>query len=159
MKKVILSIAIIATVVSSYGQVTITETKDEMTDKVSYSVDGLVCANAEQTVGFGIHPNITVKNNSKKVENLIVQMAGLGNCNEKNVMIILFDNGDKMTLNSWNKFTCKGSAYFSLTDSQIKKLSTIEISKIRLTNGESYKSHTSEIDNKKYFIELFEALK
>ena len=159
MKKVILSIAIMATVVSSYGQVTITETKDEMTDKVTYVADGLLCANADQSIGFRIDPNITVKNDVKEANNIIISMAGLGSCNEKNTMIILFENGDKINLASWGKFNCKSYCYFALSKAHIKLLSTVEISKIRLTNGESYKSHTSEIEHKKYFIELFEALK
>lgn len=159
MKKLTTTVSIVLLALSSFAQLTINETKDDMTDKVSYSIsEGLVCANIEQTLGFRIDPNITIKKDKKVVENLIITMVGLESCNENNTLIILFENGDKITLTSWNKFNCKGTSYFSLTPSTIEKLKDNEISKIRLTNGKSYKSFTSELTYKNYFIELISLL-
>ena len=159
MKKLTTTVSIVLLALSSFAQLTINETKDDMTDKVSYSIsEGLVCANIEKTLGFRIDPNITIKKDKKVVENLIITMVGLESCNENNTLIILFENGDKITLTSWNKFNCKGTSYFSLTPSTIEKLKDNEISKIRLTNGKSYKSFTSELTYKNYFIELISLL-
>jgi len=159
MKKLTTTVSIVLLALSSFAQLTINETKDDMTDKVSYSIsEGLVCANIEQTLGFRIDPNVSIKKDKKVVENLIITMVGLESCNENNTLIILFENGDKITLTSWNKFNCKGTSYFSLTPSTIEKLKDNEISKIRLTNGKSYKSFTSELTYKNYFIELISLL-
>ena len=157
MKKIFLSIALILTVVISFGQAVIDEVKDEMTDKVTYSTDGLVCSSKEK--GFGIHPNIKEKKGIKIVRDLIVQMAGLGGCNKDNTMIILFANGTKMSLLSWNDFNCKNVCYFELSESKIAILSVEPISKIRLTNGESFKNYTHQVQESDYFIQLFAALK
>jgi hypothetical protein len=159
MKKSTTTVLMVLLTLSSFAQLTINETKDDMTDKVSYSIsEGLICANIEQSIGFRIDPVIQVKKDNKVVENLIITMVGLENCNENNTLIILFENGDKITLTSWNKFNCKGTSYFSLIPSTIEKLKENEISKIRLTNGKSYKSFTSELTYKNYFIELFSIL-
>ena len=161
MKKIILSILLTVGMTSLFGQITIDKKVDEMTDEVSYQVDGLICANEEQTKGFAIYPNISVNNGNKEIKDLIIQMVGLSNCNENNTMILLFKDGSKTTLNSWNKFNCKGTTYFNLKSSLISKLSNNEISKIRLTNGDSYKNYTHilESNDSKYFIQLFEALR
>jgi len=142
--------------ISAFSQVTISETKDDMTDKISYNVsEGLMCATPDRSKGFRIDANITVKKGQKVIEDLIITMVGLESCNDKNKLIILFSNGDKVNLVSWNKFNCKGTAYFSLNAGLISKLKANEIDKIRLTNGRSYKSYTSELEYKNYFIELF----
>jgi hypothetical protein len=156
MMKATVTILMMVMVMSSYAQLTITETKDDMTDKVSYTPsEGLICATEDMRLGFRIDPNITVKKDKKVIENLIITMVGLESCNENNKMIILFENGEKLNLVSWNKFNCKGTAYFSLTTATINKLKENEIAKIRLSNGKSYKSYTSELEYKRYFIELF----
>ena len=156
MMKVTATVLMMVIVMSSYAQLTVIETKDDMTDKVSYTPsEGLLCGNDDLSKGFRIDPNITVKNGKKVIKNLIISMVGIERCNEKNKLIILFENGEKLNLLSWNKFNCKGTAYFRLTDETISALSTNEITKIRLTNGRSYKSFTYEMTNKAYFVELF----
>ena len=159
MKRIITTAFIMAMAMSSFAQLKINESKDEMTDKVSYSPsEVLVCARTNK-FGFKIRPNITIKKDNKVVEDLIITMVGLERCNDKNTMIILFEDGEKLTLKSWNKFNCKGTAYFRLGISTIDKLKSTEITKIRLTNGRSYKSYTYEMVYKNYFIELFGLLK
>ena len=128
MKKTLTIASALLIVISSFAQLTIKEKTDEMTDKTYYTVsEGLVCANEESTKGFRIDANVSVKNDSKVIEDLIVKLVGLEKCNEKNVLIILFDNGEKVTLTSWNKFNCKGKAYFSLSPKPIEALKHNEI--------------------------------
>jgi hypothetical protein len=159
MKKTLTTAAYLLITISSFAQLTINSKSDEMTDEIYYTVsEGLVCANEESTIGFRIDANITIKNSSRVIKNIIVKLVGLERCNEKNTLIILFDNGEKITLTSWNKFNCKGTAYFSLDSKTIEALKYNEISKIRITNGRSFKSYTNELKYKSYFIELFEAL-
>jgi hypothetical protein len=52
-----------------------------------------------------------------------------------------------------------GDAYFYLNKSDIDKLSTLAISKIRITNGYTYESVTATVDNPRYFIQIFWAIK
>jgi len=159
MRKFVITTGLIAMALSSFAQLTIKETKDEMTDKVYYDLsEGLLCISEDKTLGFRIDPSITAKNGIKEMKDLIITMAGLGKCNEKNTLIILYEGGEKTTLKSWNKFNCKATTYFALTPKNIEQLKTKTISKIRLTNGQSYKSYTDEIKYKSYFVELFNLL-
>ena len=157
MKKLTLTVLTVLTALSSFAQLTVTETKDEMTDKSYYSVsEGLECIGTKE--GFRIDVNIKEKNGKLDARMFILSMAGLGSCNENNGLIILFDNGEKLKLTSWNKFNCKGTSYFDLSTQAIAKLKKNTISKIRFTNGSSYKSYTHEVEQKSYFIELYNAL-
>ena len=84
---------------------------------------------------------------------------GLGNCCENNKLIILFEDGSKINLVSWNDFDCEGNAYFSLTDTQKNKLAKLPIKTVRVTNGYSYESITSSKGyNKRHFIQLFHCI-
>lgn len=142
------------------GTMTINKEVDDMTGKASYAPsERLLCATPDQTLGFAIDPYIKNKNNKLSISDLIITMVGLGSCNEKNTLIVLFDNEEKITLTSWNKFNCKGTAYFSLlSKTHLNKLKTLSIKKIRLTNGKGFKSYTSELEYKNYFIDLFKAV-
>jgi hypothetical protein len=158
MKKLVAVVLAVMTM-SSYAQVKIDKSVDEMTDKVSYfPSERLFAANTELTKGCAIDMIIDVKNDVKTSNFMAVKMVGLESCNEKNNLIILFDNGDKINLNSWNKFNCKGNAYFTLSKSDINMLKVNPISKVRITNGKSYKSYTAEIEYKTYFIEFYNEL-
>ncbi len=159
MKKILTTAAALLITISSFAQLTIKEKTDEMTEQTYYNVsEGLICTNKESTKGFRIDANVTTKIDKKVIDNLIVKFVGLEKCNEKNSLIILFDNGEKITLTSWNKFNCKAKGYFSLNPKTIEALKHNEISKIRVMNGRSFKSYTNELEYKNYFIELFEAL-
>ena len=159
MKKLTLTLATIAIALNSFTQVTISKETDEMTDKVSYyASERFFAANKELTKGCALDMVIDNKNGSLTSTFIVAKMVGLESCNENNTLIILFDNGEKFTLNSWNKFNCKGNAYFTLSKSNIELLNSNPISKVRITNGKSYKSYTAEIEYKNYFIDLYNAL-
>jgi hypothetical protein len=160
MKKLVLGLALLATGIM-YGQtVKIDTIVDEMTDKVSYSVnEDILCMAEDGKKGFRVTPHFTAKNGSLHVTNIIITFAGLESCSENNKLIILFEGGDKIQLTSWNKFNCKGTAYFSILPKNKNKLMKLPIDKIRFTNGLSYKSYTHEIEYKNYFVELIGLLK
>lgn len=91
---------------------------------------------------------------------ITVTMVGIGNCNENDEIIILFESGEKITKKSWKKFNCDGEAYFNMNEKEIQLLRTQPISKIRMTNGRTYDSYTGDVKekDKRYFIQLFYAL-
>ena len=131
---------------------------DEMSDKTYiYTNRDFVVSNETKTKGFRVGTYIK---NDMTFSMIIITMVGIGSCNEKDEMIILFENGEKITKKSWKDFNCKGEAYFSLTNEEIELLSTKEISKIRMTNGRSYESYTGDVSDKdkRYFIQLFYAI-
>ena len=113
----------------------------------------LVISNDELTKGF----SITVHFSPTFKPTLTSEMIGIGSCNEKDELIILLDDGEKINLISWKSFNCEGVGYFSLTNGMIKKLRNSPLSKIRITNGRSYDSYTKEVndEDKNYFIQLF----
>lgn len=158
MKKVILVLTVIATALNVNAQGEIKKQVDEMTDKVSYSIEDqlLLLDNAEDK-GFVIDPYIKKVKNKLIVYNLIVQTAGLESCNEDNTLIFLFENGDKLLMKSWNKFNCKSVAYFDVTPEMKKKLSTNTIEKIRFTNGYSHKYYTGTPQSD-YMVNLYKTL-
>jgi hypothetical protein len=143
-----------------YGQVNkdsvyLIKSTDDMSDKTYiYSNRDFVVSNETKTKGFRV--GTYIKNNMT-FQMLTVNMVGIGSCNEKDEIIILFEDGEKITKKSWKEFNCKGEAYFNLNDDDINLLRTKEISKIRMTNGRTYDSYTGDLleKDKRYFIQLF----
>lgn len=126
---------------------------DEMTGK-TYYYPAYKLVVADETTGFAINSLILEQN---KFKMFIVKMINIGLCNENNELIILFDNGEKITARSWNKFNCDGTAYFYLTANDKELLRTQTLFKIRILNGRTYESYTGEVAtaDKRYFIQLF----
>ena len=156
MKKVILILAIALGAINLYAQDStfIYYFVDELEDKTYHMPSSdLIVANSAKTEGAKISFHLTEKGDFSF---LTANLVGLGNCYEDNKMIILFKDGSKITLTSWNKFNCDGDAYFSLNAQERLSLSTLPIKTIRITNGYTYESITvSEGYNKRYFIQAF----
>lgn len=114
-------------------------------------------ANKEKSIGFVVDAYIDESLNFKMIT---TTMAGIGNCNENDVIIILFDSGDKITTKSWKKFNCDGDAYFNVNEQDLEMLRTQTIDKIRITNGRTFESYTGDVatKDKRYFIQLIYAL-
>ena len=122
-----------------------------------YGNRSFIVANDESTKGFKVDTYIK---SDLSFGMITVKMVNIGNCNENDEIIILFENGEKITKKSWKKFNCDGEAYFNLSESDIQVLRTQPISKIRMTNGRTYDSYTGDVKSKdkRYFIQLFYAL-
>lgn len=164
LKLIILTLIMCFTTMLSFAQtaspdsVYVVKETDAMSgDTYVYGNRAFVVANDESTKGFRIDTYIK---NDFSFGMITVKMVGIGSCNENDEIIILFENGEKITKKSWKKFNCEGEAYFNLSDSDIELLRTQPMSKIRMTNGRSYDSYTGDVKNKdkRYFIQLFYAL-
>jgi hypothetical protein len=157
----VLIICLISTI--SFGQtpadsVYIMKETDSMSGKnYIYGNRSLIVANDVGKVGFRVETYIR---DNMSFGFIMVTMVGIGTCNENDEIIILFENGEKITKKSWKKFNCNGEAYFNLTDKEIDLLKKIPMSKIRMSNGRSYDSYTGDVKtkDKRYFIQLFYAL-
>ncbi len=132
---------------------------DVMSDMTCiYANRSFIVANDAGKIGF--HVGTLIKDDFTLIL-IAVTMVGIGNCNENDEIIILFENGDKITKESWKKFNCDGEAWFnSLTEKEIDLLRTQKLSKIRMTNGRTYDSYTGDVKekDKRYFIQLFYSL-
>lgn len=145
----------------SFGQndsVYVIKDIDEMSEKTYiYPSRNFVVANETKSIGFIVDCYINQKG---EFGFLTITMVNIGSCNENDEIIILFENGEKITKKSWNDFNCEGNSYFNLTKDEIELLRTVPLSKIKVTNGRTYDSFTEEVKEKdrRYFIQIFYAL-
>jgi len=146
----------------SFGQtdsVYVVKETDAMSGKTYvYGSRDFICANDAGKIGFRVSTHI---NSDKSTFSMITAtMVGIGGCNENDEIIILFENGEKITKTSWKKFNCDGETYFNMNEKDIQLLRTQSLSKIRMTNGRTYDSYTGDVKqkDKRYFIQLFYAL-
>lgn len=121
-----------------------------------YSNRNFVCANEEKTKGFKVDIAVNSKDEPILFYYITVNMVGLGSCNEKDEIIILFENGEKIIKKSWKEFNCDGRACFFVDNKELQLLRTLQLSKIRMTNGRSYENYTGDVKDKdkRYFIQL-----
>lgn len=140
----------------SYAQVTkpayLIKVYDSM-DKSTFIAPNrkMVVSNEESTQGF----SLTIIFSSKIT--ILTTMVGIGNCNEDDKLLILFDNGERLELTSWKDFNCEGESYFTVNTNSKAILMASPMSKIRITNGRTFDSFTGDVEthNKNYFIDLF----
>lgn len=161
--KVMITLLMCLMTMVSFGQtskdsVYLVKETDVMSGKTYvYGNRVFIVANDARKIGFRVGTYIK---NDLSLGMITVTMVGIGNCNENDEIIILFENGEKITKKSWKEFNCDGEAYFIMNEKEIQLLRTEPISKIRMTNGRTYDSYTGDVKekDKRYFIQLFYAL-
>jgi len=159
LKAVVLTLSI-ATCVNSYAQtdsVYITKETDIMTEKTYCNVNrSFVCLSEDRKIGFKIIPLLKFEDGVIKPNDFYCKTINIGSCNEKDVLIILLDDGTKINSVSWKDFNCEGESYFKIKKSDIENLRVKKVSKIMVQNGRSYESYTHNVEdrNKDYFIKL-----
>jgi hypothetical protein len=155
---------ILALTTISYAQkdsVYIAKITDDMEDKTYYFPSRkMICASDDKKTGFTLSAFLNYKGDEINITELKVKSVNIGSCNEKDELIILFEDDTKIKVVSWNDFNCKGDAWFILSKSDKEKLSTVKIKKIKLQNGRTFESFTKELtENNDYFVQLFYAAK
>jgi hypothetical protein len=161
-KTMMITLMMCLVTIVSFGQtdsVYVIKETDAMDGKViAYSSRDFICANDAGKIGFRVSAHINFRD--IKFSMITATMVGIGSCNEKDEMIILFENGEKIIKTSWKEFNCEGGTYFDMNDDDIQLLRTQPISKIRMTNGRTYDSSTGDVKkkDKRYFIQVLYAL-
>jgi hypothetical protein len=161
-KTMMITLMMCLVTILSFGQrdsVYVIKETDAMDGKViAYSSRDFICANDAGKIGFRVSAHINFRD--IKFSMITATMVGIGSCNEKDEMIILFENGEKIIKTSWKEFNCEGGTYFDMNDDDIQLLRTQPISKIRMTNGRTYDSYTGDVKkkDKRYFIQVLYAL-
>jgi len=154
MKKLIFIVAtLFATQMQS--QVSILRHQDEMTDKVYYlPSEGIVIKSESGESGFRVRLSIKEKNGTLSQDGLMIKAVNIGGCYENNKLTMLFENGEKFTIVSWNKFNCDGDVYFEISNKNWELLKSQKLMKMRFENGRTYDSLTGEVDDQEHFILL-----
>lgn len=165
--KVIMTLMMSLITMSCFGQnsadsVYIVKETDDMSGKTHMSANRsfIVSNNASNTSDLkGFNIGYYILDNMPN-GCLVLRMTGIGNCNENDEIIILFENGQRISKGSFASFNCKGDAYFEFSKSDMDILRKQPMSKIRVTNGRSHDSYTGDVEvkDKRYFIQLFYAL-
>jgi hypothetical protein len=138
------------------GQLKIVRHQDEMTDKVYYYPnEGIVVKSEDGESGFRVHLSIKEEKSVLIPNDIVIKAVNIGSCYENNKLTFLFENGEKVTLGSWNKFNCEGNAYFEIPKKDLELFKSQKLMKMRFENGRTYDSLTGEVDDKEYFTTLF----
>lgn len=135
----------------------VVETIDELANKTMYWADRLLVITDGAHTGFGLGIHI---NNQGEPSMITSKSVNIGRCTEKDELIMLFENGEKIVVKSWAEFNCEGTGYYNLTDAQYDLLRHVEVKTIRITNGRTFDSYTGAVPNKnkRYFIQVLYAL-
>ena len=156
MKKIFISL-LMALPLFSAAQQCIVKDCDDMTDKCTYYPrHNMIVANETKTIGFTMDARIVEKNGQLSVADIMVLSVNIGNCNENDKLILMFEDSTKLSLTSWNKFNCEGNSWFTVREQEINKLASSKIIKAYFQNGRSYDSYSSTIgpDDQDYFIKI-----
>jgi hypothetical protein len=129
-----------------------------MTDKeYFFSSKNLVGSNSQKTIGFSVTPRFKNEDGKMNQNGLILKNIGIGNCDEKDNLIFLFEDNTKITITSWNKFNCDGKVYFDLSEDDYESLKSKNILAIRFINGYSFESLTYDLkkEEQSFFINVY----
>jgi len=161
MKKTIICALVLFTL-NSYSQTekpfVIEHCIDKMTDKEYFlATKNLLCTNDQKTQGFVITNYFKAVDGKPRPNGIILKNVGIGNCDEKDDLIFLFEDDTKITITSWNKFNCEGKVYFDLSESELDILKTKKVTAIRLKNGYSYESLTYVLKKEEqgFFVNVY----
>lgn len=153
--KILLAFLLIMFTQYSNAQLRIIRHQDEMTDKVYfYASEGIVIKSEDGESAFRVQLSMKEKNDKLSESGLILKVVNVGTCYENNKLTMLFENGEKFTIVSWNKFNCEGDVYYEISSSNWELMTTQKVNKIRFENGRSYENLTGEVEDKTYFITL-----
>ncbi len=156
MKKVFIAMAM-ALPFLSFSQHCIVKDCDEMTEICYYYPrHNIIFANDAKTQGFTMDARIVEDAGQLSIADIMITSVNIGNCNENDKFIIMFDDSTKLSLVSWNKFNCEGNAWFHLDSSDIAALASHKIIKVYFQNGRSYDSFTRPVkaDDQAYFMTI-----
>jgi hypothetical protein len=161
MKKTIISALALFTI-SAYSQTekpfVIEHCIDKMTDKEYFlSSKNFVCANSQKTEGFVITNAFKSVDGKLQQNGIILKNIGIGNCDEKDELIFLFEDNSKITITAWNKFNCEGRAYFDLSENDLNLLKSKKVNAIRFKNGYSSESLTYSLkkEEQSFFVNVY----
>jgi hypothetical protein len=155
MKKLLLGALLLLSIsVFSQNDLKFLEVNDEVGGKEYVIISKTLLCSEDGVKGFIIEPHFNKKTGVIQYSTISIKFAHIGNCNENDGLIFLFEDGSRVEMRSWSKFDCKGVSYFDLRGNELQKLNK-PIKAVRFTNGRSHESYTyfCKTDfEKNYFI-------
>ena len=147
MKKVLVLLVTVLALNLSSAQ--ITKTVDTMSDEITFTTSNHITGSDStfNSRSFVMYLSLKADGDSAEIQGLAVIIEGLS-CVESVEAIILLEDGNKLKMTSWNKFNCKGYAFFDITDKDINMLSNSPVSKVKFTNGRNYRTILSATSKK-----------
>ena len=160
MKKIYLLLATLSLGVTTKSQTIYGDCTDLSGSCYYYVQENIIVTNSQKNKGFTFSPSVDMKNGQLICDGINAQMINLGGCCENNSLILLLEDSSKVILQSWNKFNCKGDAWFNLTRDELDLLREHKIMKAQIQNGRTYDSFQNSISksNQDYFLRFFKAL-
>jgi hypothetical protein len=120
----------------------------------------LFCTNDGKT-GIVLEPLFTrTRTGQLNYRSVQCQLVGIGDCNGSNRLVLYFDGGGRLVLQSTPPANCKGNAWFDREGLLLEKLARPVI-RLRFVSGRQYKSFRYEIPetDRDYFQNVYEAWK
>lgn len=160
MNKIYLMVVALFCSVTTKAQTIIGDCTDLSGNCYYYVKENIIVTNSEKSKGFTFSPSVDMKNKNLVCDGIIASMVNIGGCCENNTMIMLLADSSTITLKSWNKFNCKGDAFFNLTKDEAQLLRTHKILKAQIKNGRTYDSFQNSIptSDQDYFLRFFKEL-
>lgn len=162
MKKTIIILSLIATAFKSNSQTkdSIYVCYDTMTEEYKaitpyYILD----VNKEKTKALRVEVMLNYEDGGIKYNGLCTRAIGIGNCVEKDRIIIMFADGTKYTSISWSGFDCDGYSFYDLKGED-EALINKKITAIMFINGRSYDNYKFNVSDAdaNYFQKVFKAI-
>jgi hypothetical protein len=157
MKKVLLTVALLLALNTSYSQSRKVVIDKCINKSEIYGPTGMICSNLNKTKWFTMTPTYRLDGSRLSCDGMWVIRMDIGNLSKEDQIFITFTDGTKLRLESGIELTSDKSIYFKLSDLEFTLLKSKEIQSARYINGNDFCSFQYNMtgDEKTYFINLF----
>jgi len=157
MKKVLLTVALLLALNTSYSQNRKVVIDKCINKSEIYGPTGMICSNLNKTKWFTMTPTYRLDGSRLSCDGMWVIRMDIGNLSKEDQIFITFTDGTKLRLESGIELTSDKSIYFKLSDLEFTLLKSKEIQSARYINGNDFCSFQYNMtgDEKTYFINLF----
>lgn len=157
MKKVLLTVALLLVLNTSYSQNRKVVIDKCINKSEIYGPTGMICSNLNKTKWFTMTPTYRLDGSRLSCDGMWVIRMDIGNLSKEDQIFITFTDGTKLRLESGIELTSDKSIYFKLSDLEFTLLKSKEMQSARYINGNDFCSFQYNMtgDEKTYFTNLF----
>lgn len=139
MKKSLLITLFLLIVSHTYSQ-KLCKRVDEFDGKISYRYESYLMEIDNNSNQLIISPFFKEVEGKIEFLQLFIGVKGLECIEKGSEIILIFENGEKITLNNWNDFNCKDMFFCSISPKLEELFKTYKLSKFKITNLRNNKS-------------------
>ena len=159
MKKFLVILVLMFTSVISNAQLksnVIYKSVDEMDGSYTFFIkDACITSNPINAISFEMKPFISKDVN---FEQIVGKIVGINECKGKYELILLFDGGSRVIMQSTGKPNCYGAVTFNITNRDYEVFKTKRLLKLRLTNKRTHESFTQKVEVNDYYINIIKLM-